>query len=80
VTTGGLVTNISGQPIGRISKGQAVYNACLTLEDQKNWLSRKVGLLDPLRWDRQAIAQHQPLTTNQCQVCLTLGKGTKMLP
>jgi len=79
VLTGGLVTNISGQPIGRIFKGPAAYNACLTLEDQKNGLSQKVVLLDPLRWDRQAIAQRQPLTTNHCHVCLTLDEGTNTL-
>jgi hypothetical protein len=38
-----LVTDVSGQPIGSIFKGQAVFLDCLTLEDAQDRLSRNVS-------------------------------------
>ena len=42
-----VVTDVSGQPIGPIFKGQAVlkrlHKDCLTLEDRTDRLSRNVG-------------------------------------
>ena len=38
-----LVTDVSGQPISYIFKGQAVFLDCLTGEDRTDKLSRNVG-------------------------------------
>jgi hypothetical protein len=31
-----FISNVSGQPTDQIFNGQAVYNACLTLKEQRN--------------------------------------------
>ena len=38
-----VVTDVSGQPVGAIFKGQAAFLDCLTLEDGAGMLFRNVG-------------------------------------
>jgi len=38
-----IVTDVSGQPVGTIIKGQTVFLDCLTIEDGADMLFRNVG-------------------------------------